>query len=373
MTEVLRRDGVELAPELLADDGGAGEDGHVTQHLLATVAEAGSLDRQHRERAAQLVHDERREGLAIDVLGDDQHRLALLHRLLERGQQVLDGRDLLVGDEDEHILEHRLHPLGVGDQVRREVASVELHPFGVLGLEAHGLALLDGDDAVLADLVHHVGDHLADLGVSGADGRHGRDVRVGLDRSRLAREVGHDGLDALLQAALDEHRIGAGGDVLEALGHDRLTQHDGRRGAVTRHVIGLGGDLLEELRTHVLEGLLEFDLAGDGDAVVGDGRRAVLLVQHDVAALGAERHADRFSELVDAVHEGATSGLVIDELLGHGVGPSRRWSLVIGRLAPGGSGGRVGAQPSTTARMSFWLTMRRSSSSSLNSVPAYLA
>ena len=30
-------------------------------------------------------------------------------------------------------------------------------------------------------------------------------------------------------------------------------------------------------------------------------------------------------------------------------------------------------QPSTIARMSFWLTMRSSSPSTLNSVPAYLA
>ena len=44
----------------------------------------------------------------------------------------------------------------------------------------------------------------------------------------------------------------------------------------------------------------------------------------------------------------------------------RRPSALVERI-----GRRI--QPSTMARMSFWLTMRRSSPSILNSVPAYLA
>ena len=126
-----------------------------------------------------------------------------------------------------------------------------------------------------------------------------------------------DGLDALVQAALDDHRVGAGGDVLEALGDERLAEHDRGGGAVAGDVVGLGRDFLEELRAHVLERLFELDLAGDGHAVIGDRRGAELLVQDDVAALGAERHLDRVGEPVDAPLERATSGLVEDELLCH--------------------------------------------------------
>src|ERR1035438_2166725 len=46
--------------------------------------------------------------------------------------------------------------------------------------------------------------------------------------------------------------------------------------------------------------VLEFDLLGDGDAVLGDARGAIALVENDVAALGAERHAHRIGEDVDA-------------------------------------------------------------------------
>ena len=188
--------------------------------------------------------------------------------------------------------------------------------------------------------------------------------RVSTGRALLG-DLRDDRLDGLLDAALDDHRVGAGGDVLEALGDDRLAEHDRGGGAVAGDVVGLGRDLLEELRAHVLERVVELDLAGDGDAVVGDRRRAELLVEDDVAALGAERHLDRVGEAVDAPLEGATSGLVEDELLGQVVVPPG----IVVRVGAG----RRGRQSSTIARMSFWLTMRSSSSSTLNSVPAYLA
>ncbi len=49
--------------------------GDVAEHGLAAVAVAGGLDGGDLEDAAQLVDDQGREGLAVDVLGDDQQRL----------------------------------------------------------------------------------------------------------------------------------------------------------------------------------------------------------------------------------------------------------------------------------------------------------
>jgi hypothetical protein len=62
--------------------------------------------------------------------------------------------------------------------------------------------------------------------------------------------------------------------LLQALDVDRLGEHGRGGGAVAGHVGGLGGDLLDHLRAHVLVLVLELDLLGDGDAVLGDGRGA---------------------------------------------------------------------------------------------------
>ena len=44
------------------------------------------------------------------------------------GSKSLTAGDLRVGDEDVGVLDDRLHALGVGDEVRRDVALVEAHP-----------------------------------------------------------------------------------------------------------------------------------------------------------------------------------------------------------------------------------------------------
>ncbi len=94
--EHVQADLVELEADLLGDDGGAGEDRHVLQHGLAAVTEAGGLDGDGVEGAADLVDDQGGQGLALDVLGDDQQRLrgVRLDDLLEQRQQVRDGGDL---------------------------------------------------------------------------------------------------------------------------------------------------------------------------------------------------------------------------------------------------------------------------------------
>ena len=156
--EVADRDVLELEPELLGDDLTAGEHGDVLEHLLAAVAEARRLGGGAVERATELVDDERREGLALDVLGDDEERLLAARNRLEHREQILHVRDLLLADEDVRVLQHGFHALGIRHEVRAEVAAVELHALDHFEGRLGRLALFDGDDAFLADLLHRLGE-----------------------------------------------------------------------------------------------------------------------------------------------------------------------------------------------------------------------
>ena len=196
----------------------------------------------------------------------------------------------------------------------------------------------------------------------------GLDLAGGLEQ-RVA-----DGLGGGVHAALEAHRVGAGGDRAQPLVDHRLGQDRRGGGAVTGDVVGLGGDLLGQLGAEVLERVVELDLTSDGHAVVGDGRRAPLLVQDDVAALGAERHLDGVGERVDAALERAAGVLVELEDLGHGSPSEKRYS------GPWGHGERLSAtrghttrrDQETTARTSRAERMRYSSPPYLTSVPPYL-
>src|SRR5690606_21867518 len=235
-----------------------------------------------------------------------------LHDLLQHRHQVVDRRDLLVGDQDVGIIQHRFLAIGVGDEVRRDVALVELHAFGELEFQAEGLAVLDGDHAVLADLLHRLGDHLADgLVVVRRDGGDVGDLVGGLDVAGHRADLFDRLFDRRLDAPLETHRVGTGRHLAQALTDHGLGEDGSGGRAVTGDVVGLVGYLVGELGTHVLPRVVKLDLLGNGDAVVRDGGGSPLLLQNDVATLGAERHLHSVGQLVYAGLE-ATASLLIE-------------------------------------------------------------
>ena len=317
LAQVLQGGVLELETDGLGDDRTAGEDGHVLQHRLAAVTEAGGLDGHGLEGAADAVDDEGGQGLGLDVLGDDGQRLAGLHDLLQQREQVLDVGDLGLDQQDVGVLQDGLLAVGVGDEVRGDEALVEAHTLGDLELEAEGVGLLDGDDTLVADLLQSLGDEGTDLLVGGGDGGGGRDLLLGLDLLGVGQQALDDGRDGLLDTAANGDRVGAGGDVAQALAHQGLGQDGRGGGAGARDVVGLLGDLLDELGADLLVGLLELDLLGDGHAVVGDRGGAPLLVEHDVTALGAQGDLDGVGEGVEAALHAAAGLLVEGDDLGH--------------------------------------------------------
>ena len=308
--EHVERDVLELDAEILGDHLTAGEHGDVLQHGLAAIAEARRLDRGNLEPAAQLVDHERGKRLALDVLGDDQDRLAGLHHLLEQGKQRLHVGELLLVDENVGVLELDAHLVGVGNEIGGNIATVELHALDHFKLGLERLRLFDGDHAVIADLLHGLGDHGADLAVAiGGDGADLRDLLAGGDLLGLGAQLGEHGGYGHVDAALQIHRVGAGRDRLCAFLDDGLRKQGRRGGAVAGGVGGLRGDLAHHLRAHILELVLELDLLRHRHAVLGDAWGAERFLEHDIAALGAERHLDRIGQDVDAA-EHALAGVL---------------------------------------------------------------
>ncbi|MND95603.1 hypothetical protein D3C80_878630 [compost metagenome] len=79
-----------------------------------------------------------------------------------------------------------------------------------------------------------------------------------------------------------------------------MRQYGGSGGTVTGGVVGLGSNFLDHLGAHVLELVFQLDLAGNGDAILGDGRGTEGLVQYHVAAFRAQGHLDGVGQDVDA-------------------------------------------------------------------------
>ncbi len=67
----------------------------VTEEIPEVFNQPDGADVQH---AAQLVHHQRRQRLALHILGDDQQRLAAGHDLVQQRQQLGQVADLLLVD-----------------------------------------------------------------------------------------------------------------------------------------------------------------------------------------------------------------------------------------------------------------------------------
>src|SRR6185437_7415616 len=297
-TQIGDRGLLQRQADFLGHDLAVGEDRDVFQDRLATVTEARRLDGGDLDDAADGVDDQGGQRLALDFLGHDQQRLAGLGNGFQHRQQLAHVRHFLVVDQDVRVIQLDLLALLVVDEVRRQVAAIELHALDHVELVLQTRAFLDRDHAFLADFLHRGGDDVADVGVG--VGRNRADLR---DFLVVRGRVGH-----LLQLA-DGGRDGlvdAGGHGLEAFLDERLRQHGGGGGAVTGDVGGLRRGFLDDLRAEVLVLVGQLDLLRDGHAVLGDRRGAEALLEHDVAALRAQGDLDRIGQGVDALqHAGA--------------------------------------------------------------------
>src|SRR5882762_7730225 len=366
--QVVQRRLLERQADFIGDDRTAGQNGNVLQHGLPAIAEARRLDGRDLDDAADGVDHQGGERFAFHVLGNDQQLAAALRDGFEQREQFADVGDLLVDQQDQRLFELGALALLIVDEIRRQIAAVELHALDHFQLVLKARALFDGDDAFLADLRHGVGNRLADALVRVRGDR--ADLR---NRFRILAGLGEllqlfgGGSDRKVDAALQVHRVGAGGHRLQASADDRLREHGGGGGAVAGLVGGVGSDFLHHLRAHVLELVLQFDLFRDRDAVLGDGRGAEALVEHGIAALGTQRHLDGIRQNIHTL-EHALPGVVAEAYVFscHMLIPLKLNLL----LKVNGSGEAY--LPSTTAMTSSSRMTTSSSPSIFTSVPLYL-
>ncbi len=172
LAELIDLDLVQLDAEVFHDRLAAGEDGDIFEHRLAAIAVARRFHCRDIKNAAKLVHDQRRQGFAFNVFGNDQQRpLGLLDFLQQRDQ--LGGRgNLVLVNQDKCLFQLDRHLIRIGDEIGRKIPAVKLHSLDNVDVGLEALAFLDGDDAILADALERIGHDVADLAVVvGGDAR----------------------------------------------------------------------------------------------------------------------------------------------------------------------------------------------------------
>ena len=167
----------ELDAEVLGNGRAAGQDRNILEHGLASIAEAGCLDGRDLHAAAQFIDHQRRQRLALDILGDDEQRFAGLDHRFQQRHQCLQPGQLLFVVQNVRIVELDQHLLGIGHKIGRNESSIELHAFDNLQFGRKCLGFLDSDRAFVADLLHGICQETADFLVAvGRNRRYLRDL-----------------------------------------------------------------------------------------------------------------------------------------------------------------------------------------------------
>ena len=205
--------------------------------------------------------------------------------------------------------------LCVVDEVSGEEAALEAHTFGGLKGGVEGVGLFNGHDAFGADLLECLSNELADFGIVCGDRCGCCDLLGGLDGLGVLVQLRNDGLDSCVNAALEGDGVRTGCNVTQAFANQSLSEDGCGGGAVTCDVISLLRNFLHQLGADALEGIFEVDFLSNGNAILGDDGGAPLLVENDVAALGAQGDLNGVGEEVQtALHAAACLLIEVNEL-----------------------------------------------------------
>ena len=109
----------------------------VGENVLLALAVAWRFYRKCRKASAELVDDKRRERLALHIVRNNDELLVSGRRhLFQERENFLNARDFLIGEQNICVFVDRLHTLGVGDHVWRNVTLLKFSALDNLRLDA---------------------------------------------------------------------------------------------------------------------------------------------------------------------------------------------------------------------------------------------
>jgi len=317
-TEILNGHGFQLATGFFADDGTAGQHSDVLEHGFTAITETGGFHRQHVEHTAQLVQNQCRQRFAVNIFcQNDQFALANLDQFFEDREQILSAADLLVVDQDIGLIDDCLHAFLIGDEIRADIATIELHTFDIFGFKFETATIFDRDDAVFTDFVHHIGDQVTNFAILRGNAGNVGNFFFGVDRGSLFENEFRNACRSSDDSALEQHRIRASSHILQTFGNNRLCQNGCSGRAIAGDVVGLGGSFFEQLSAHVFKGVFEFNFFGDGHTIMGNGRSAEFLIERDITTLGSKGGCNGIGDFIDTSLKFTTCFFTENELLCH--------------------------------------------------------
>ena len=219
---------------------------------------------------------------------------------LQNGKQFFHGRNLLVVKQDIRILEFANHFFAIGNEIRGNVAAVELHTAYGFHLSFGAFGFFNGDDTFDAYFFHGFGNQVTDGFVT--VGRDTADLAYFFEVVThfffLAFQVFHYGSHGFVDTSFQFHRIGTGSNVFQANINNGLCQDSGCGRTVSGIISGFGSHFFDHLCTDVGIRIGQFNFFGYAYTVFGDVWSSEFLLNDYIAAFRSEGYFYCICQLV---------------------------------------------------------------------------
>ena len=161
---------------------------------------------------------------------------------LQYRKKLFEVRNLLVVDQDIRLIHLNLHRLGVRNEIRTDVAAVELHTLYNVDGGVHTFCFADGDHAVFRNFAHCVSNQFADFGiVVGGNGSYLLDfVEVVTHYNGILLDLLNNCSNSFVNTAFEVKRVCTCRNVLQTNAHDGLCKYRCCGGTVTCLIAGFG-------------------------------------------------------------------------------------------------------------------------------------
>jgi hypothetical protein len=299
---------VESVTYIFADELGTGSNGDILHGVAAVVTESWGFNGSDLKATTELVDNKGGEGLGLNVFSNEDEGLLFAHAVLEEGKELLDWGDLLVNQKDGSVLKLNLGGLLVGNEVRWHVTAVPSETFNVFYLSLEGFTFWDSDSSVSSELLENSSNKATDVTITvSRDSGNGFDFLSSLDWDSLLLKADNDGINGKLDSPAEVHGVHASSNRLAAFLENGTSEDGGGSGTITCLIVDLGSDLLDEGGTDVVVAILEFNILGNSNTVLGDLGHAKGSVENYIAAAGTEGNLYGIGEHVNALkHENAS-------------------------------------------------------------------
>src|SRR5690606_5671150 len=129
---------------------------------FSSIAKPWSFNSTGFEGFTKVVYNESSKRFTFDVFSNDQKRTARLGYFFEHWDHVFEVRDLLLIHKNESVFQRSFHSFRIGNEIRREIPTIELHTLNYFKSSFHGFCFFNRNDAFFAHSVHCLSNDVTD-------------------------------------------------------------------------------------------------------------------------------------------------------------------------------------------------------------------